>query len=88
MRIFAPSKVKQVKLYDNETVYFNDAIRLRNITIRNCSGMVWPLYRKTGSFFVQCNENGYTEGTLEFYVSSGTGGSGQGISKSEFESNK
>ena len=43
---------------------------------------------KTGAFSVQCDESGYTEGTLEFYVSSGSGGSGQGISKSEFESNK
>ena len=46
------------------------------------------LYRKTSAFSVQCDETGYTEGTLEFYVSSGTGGSGQGISKSEFESDK
>ena len=46
------------------------------------------LYRKGGSFSVQCDSRGYTEGTLEFYVSSGNGGSGQGISKSEFESNK
>lgn len=46
------------------------------------------LYRKTSAFSVQCDENGYTEGTLEFYVSSGAGGSGQGISKSEFESDK
>lgn len=43
------------------------------------------LYRKGGTFTVQCDSEGYTEGTLEFYVSSGTGGSGQGISKSEFE---
>jgi hypothetical protein len=46
------------------------------------------LNRKGGSFSVQCDETGYTEGTLEFYVSSGSGASGQGISKSEFESNK
>ena len=45
------------------------------------------LYRKGGTFTVQCDSEGYTEGTLEFYVSSGTGGSGQGISKSEFEKN-
>ena len=44
------------------------------------------LYRKGGSFSVQCDNHGYTEGTLEFYVSSnGSGSSGQGISKSEFE---
>ena len=45
------------------------------------------LYRKGGTFTVQCDSERYTEGTLEFYVSSGTGGSGQGISKSEFEKN-
>lgn len=47
-----------------------------------------PLYRKSGAFSVKCDETGYTEGTMEFYVSSGAGGSGQGISKSEFESDK
>lgn len=46
------------------------------------------LYRKGGSFSVQCDSNGYTEGTLEFYVSAGSGSCGQGISKSEFESNR
>ena len=46
------------------------------------------LYRKSGAFSVKCDETGYTEGTMEFYVSSGAGGSGQGISKSEFESDK
>jgi hypothetical protein len=46
------------------------------------------LYRKTGVFTVQCDEDGYTEGTIEFYVSSSGGGSGQGISKAEFERNE
>lgn len=46
------------------------------------------LYRMSGAFSVKCDETGYTEGTMEFYVSSGAGGSGQGISKSEFESDK
>ena len=46
------------------------------------------LYRMSGAFSVRCDEFGYTEGTLEFYVSSGAGGSGQGISRSEFESDK
>lgn len=44
------------------------------------------LYRKGGAFSIQCDSQGYTEGTLEFFVSSTGGGSmGQGISKSEFE---
>jgi len=47
------------------------------------------LYRKGGVFSVECDESGYTEGTLEFYVSSsGSGSSGQGISRAEFEKNE
>lgn len=44
------------------------------------------LYKKGGSFNVYCESDGYTEGTLEFYVS-GYGSSGQTISKAEFEKN-
>lgn len=44
------------------------------------------LYKKGGSFCVQCDETGYTTGTLEYFISSTGGGSmGQSISKSEFE---
>lgn len=46
------------------------------------------LYRKGGTFVIQCDSKGYTEGILEFYVSSGSGMSGQGISKAEFEKDK
>ncbi len=46
------------------------------------------LYKKTGTFSIQCDETGYSQATLEFFVSSGHGGTGQGISKAEFESNK
>lgn len=46
------------------------------------------LYKKTSSFSIQCDETGYSQATLEFFVSSGHGGTGQGISKAEFESNK
>ena len=46
------------------------------------------LYKKSGSFSIQCDERGYSQATLQFYVSSGNGGSGQSISKSEFDSNK
>lgn len=44
------------------------------------------LYKKGNSFNVYCESDGYTEGTLEFYVS-GYGSSGQSISKAEFEKN-
>lgn len=43
------------------------------------------LYRQGGTFEMQCDNSGYTEGTLEFYVSGGSGASGQSISKAEFE---
>lgn len=46
------------------------------------------LYKKSGMFSIQCDEEGYSQATLEFFVSSGGGGTGQGISKAEFESNK
>lgn len=45
------------------------------------------LYRKGGSFKVQNDSFGYTQGTLEFYVSGGYGTSGQSISRAEFEKN-
>ena len=73
----------------SNTVYFSSSDSYYTKTKATKGGLIpETLYRKTGTFSVQCNENGYTEGTLEYYVSSGTGGSGQGISKSEFESNK
>lgn len=77
----SPKSSSTVSFYSNDSYYTK--------TKATKGGLIpETLYRKTGSFTVQCDENGYTEGTLEFYVSSGSGGSGQGISKSEFESNK
>ena len=50
------------------------------------------LYKKSSPFSVQCDATGYSQGTLEFFVSSGRGGgrggSGQGISKAEFDKDK
>lgn len=45
------------------------------------------LYKMGNTFNVYCEEDGYTEGSLEFYVSSTGGASGQSISKAEFEKN-
>ncbi|MCH5345801.1 MAG: hypothetical protein J1E63_01750 [Muribaculaceae bacterium] len=45
------------------------------------------LYKKGGSFSVQCDSFGYTQGSLDFFVSSGYGSSGSSISKAEFEKN-
>ena len=46
------------------------------------------LYKKSGTFSIQCDEEGYSQATLEFFVSSGGGGTGQGISKAEFDKDK
>lgn len=46
------------------------------------------LYKKSGAFSVTCDDTGYSQSTLEFYVSSGGGGTGQGISKAEFEKDR
>lgn len=44
------------------------------------------LYKKGGCFNVQCDETGYTTGTLEYFISSTGGGTmGKSISRSEFE---
>ena len=45
------------------------------------------LYKMGSQFNVYCENDGYTERTLEFYISSTGGASGQSISKSEFEKN-
>lgn len=46
------------------------------------------LYKKSSGFSVQCDQFGYTQGSLDFYVSSsGYGNSGSSISKAEFEKN-
>lgn len=45
------------------------------------------IYKKGSAFDVYCESDGYTEGTLEFYVSSYGGASGSTISASEFEKN-
>lgn len=46
------------------------------------------LYKRGGVFQIQNDETGYSEATLEFYVSSYGSSSGDSISKSEFESNE
>lgn len=47
------------------------------------------LYKRSGTFSVQCDDIGYTQTSLDFCVSSsGYGSSGSSISKSEFEKNE
>jgi len=46
------------------------------------------LYRKGSEFSVRCDDYGYSQGRLQFYVSGGNGSAGLNISRSEFESNR
>lgn len=46
------------------------------------------LYKKDSPFQIQCDSSGYTEATIEYYVSGGGGSAGATISKSEFEKNE
>lgn len=46
------------------------------------------IYKKISPFTIQCDETGYSQATLQFFVSSGSGGTGQSISKAEFEKDK
>ena len=70
----------------SRTVYFSKSDNFYTKT--KASKNYETLYKKSGVFSIQCDKSGYSQATIEFFVSSGGGGTGQGISKSEFESDK
>lgn len=74
----SPKSSSTVSFYSSDTFF----------TKTKASKGLETLYKKSGTFSIQCDEEGYSQATLEFFVSSGGGGTGQGISKAEFESNK
>ena len=74
----SPKSSSTVSFYGSDTFF----------TKTKASKGLETLYKKSGMFSIQCDEEGYSQATLEFFVSSGGGGTGQGISKAEFESNK
>ena len=76
--LISPKSSSTVSFYSSDTFY----------TKTKASKGMETLYKKSGMFSIQCDEEGYSQATLEFFVSSGGGGTGQGISKAEFESNK
>ena len=43
---------------------------------------------KSGTFSVQCDSRGNTQGTIGFQVTGGCGGNSEGISKKEFDRNQ
>ena len=70
----------------SRTVYFSKSDTFYTKT--KASKNYETLYKKSGMFSIQCDKSGYSQATIEFFVSSGGGGTGQGISKAEFESDK
>lgn len=70
----------------SRTVYFSKSDTFYTKT--KASKNYETLYKKSGMFSIQCDNSGYSQATIEFFVSSGGGGTGQGISKAEFESDK
>lgn len=45
------------------------------------------IYKKDSSFMIQCDDSGYTEASMSYYISSNGCSAGKSISKNEFESN-
>ena len=69
--------LKILKLTNKEDIKF---IRKdKYVAFKGCGNYKLP---------IQCDETGYSQATLQFFVSPGSGGTGQSISKAEFESNK
>ena len=70
----------------SSTVYFSRSDTF--FTKSKATKGMETIYKKTSPFTIQCDEAGYSKATLQFFVSPGNGGTGQSISKAEFESNK
>lgn len=70
----------------SSTVYFSRSDTF--FTKSKATKGMETIYKKTSPFTIQCDETGYSQATLQFFVSPGSGGTGQSISKAEFESNK
>ena len=70
----------------SSTVYFSRSDTF--FTKSKATKGMETIYKKTSPFTIQCDEAGYSQATLQFFVSPGNGGTGQSISKAEFESNK
>ena len=72
--------------YCSTTIYFSssDSFFAKSKADKGCT----TLYKMGSSFSVRCDNFGYSQATLAYYVSGGNGGAGRNISKSEFERNQ
>lgn len=78
MVIIAPNSSRMVSFSRSDSFF----------TKTKASNSIETLYKKSGTFSVKCDKTGYSQSTLEFFVTSGGGGTGQGISKAEFEKDR
>ena len=69
--------------HSSSTVYFSRSDTF--FTKSKATKGMETICKKTSPFTIQCDETGYSQATLQFFVSSGSGGTGQSISKAEFE---
>ncbi len=74
---------KYISAHSSSSVSFSRTNRFYTKT--KASKGLETLYRKGDVFEIVSDSRGYTEASLEFYVSGGYGASGQSISKAEFE---
>ena len=69
----------------SRTVYFSNSGSF--YTKMKAEKGLETLYKQDSPFSIQCDNYGYTEASISYYVSSSGGSAGKSISKSEFEKN-
>lgn len=72
--------------YSSTTIYFSSSDSF--FTKSKAENGWTTLYKMGSAFSVRCDNFGYSQATLVYYVSGGNGGAGRNISKSEFERNQ
>lgn len=75
-----------ISSYSERTVYFSTSGSYY-IKMKAEKG-IETMYKKDSPFSIQCDDRGYSQATIEYYVSSNGGSNaGRSISKAEFERN-
>lgn len=69
----------------SRTVYFSNSGSF--YTKMKAEKGLETLYKQDSPFSIQCDNYGYTEACISYYVSSSAGSAGKSISRSEFEKN-
>jgi hypothetical protein len=69
----------------SRTVYFSDSGSF--YTKLKAEKGLETIYKQDAPFSIQCDNYGYTEASMSYYISSTGGSAGKSISRSEFEKN-